>query len=118
MINVFRGLPGFDRLSDPALELIIARSSLRQFLPGQIILPGGFVPDRLYCCVEGAAEGIDGMTVFDVPGLLFGLATSEDVLAGPAGLSAVVIAKPHLFTIVREFPEFIVSILHHAEAKG
>ena len=40
----------------------------------------------------------------------------EEHRAGPAGLTALVIAKPHVFTIAREFPEFIVSLIGAGEA--
>jgi hypothetical protein len=48
--------------------------------------------------------------VFDAAGLLFGLAAARDYVAGPDGLEALVIAKPHVFTIARECPEFVVGL--------
>jgi hypothetical protein len=62
--------------------------------------------------VEGGAEmgGAAAPVVFDAPGLLFGLAARADYVAGPEGLGALVIAKPHVFTIARECPEFVVGL--------
>ncbi len=119
MIARLRQLPGFDRLSEAALELVIARSALRRFAAGQVVLTAGAAAETLLACTEGellAADGTPTLPVFDAPGLLFGLAAREDYRAGPDGLSALVIAKPHVFTIVREFPEFVVSLLRQGEA--
>jgi len=117
MIEALRRLPGFERLNDPALELIIARSTLRHFAPGQLILPGGCVAEQLYGRIEGKAVGTGGCPVFDAPGLLFGLAARADICAGPTGLTVIAIAKPYVFTIVREFPEFVVSLLERDEQR-
>lgn len=119
MIEELRRLPGFEKLGDPALGLIVARSPLRRYAPGQLVLEQGAVADRLLACVEGGLVGADGtpiLPVFDAPGLLFGLAARTNVRAGADGLAALAIAKPHAFTIVREFPEFVVSLLNHIEA--
>lgn len=119
MIESLRRLPGFERLSDSALALVVARSVVRRFEPGQIVLAANRVAEALLARIEGElvdSKGIETFPVFDAPGLLFGLAAREDYRAGPGGFSALVIAKPHVFTIVREFPEFVVSLLRHAEA--
>jgi hypothetical protein len=120
MIEALRRLPGFERLSDAALELIVARSAQRRFAPGQVVLAGGSIAEVLFGCVGGEVvdpHGTRSAAVFDAPGLLFGLAARGDYRAGPDGLSAILIAKPHVFTIVREFPEFVVSLLSHAPGR-
>ncbi len=119
MIETLRRLPGFDRLSDPALALVVARSAVRRFEAGQVVLAEASVAEMLLARIEGElvdTRGMPTLPVFDAPGLLFGLAAREDYRAGPGGLNALVIAKPHVFTIVREFPEFVVSLLRHGEA--
>lgn len=119
MIEILQRLPGFDALDAATIELIAARSTVRRFEPGQLILAGGNVAETLLACIEGAVTGAGGAIappVFDAPGLLFGLAAREDYRAGPAGLTALQIAKPHAFTIAREFPEFIVSLIGAGEA--
>lgn len=114
MIDALRRLPGFERLDERALEKILARSPVRRYAPGQIVLAGGTVAETLLGTVEGSLVGPDGQAaapVFDAPGLLFGLAAPGDFVAGPEGLTAIAIAKPHVFTIAREFPDFVVSLI-------
>ncbi len=118
MIERLQALPGFDVLSDAALGVIVARSALRSFAPGQLVLGGGEVAGSLFACIEGTLIGTSGTRaspVFDAPGLLFGLALTEDHVAGPDGLAAIVIAKPHVFTIAREFPEFVISLMQSGD---
>lgn len=120
MIERLRKLPGFDALSDNALEVIVARSALRNFTAGQLVLPRGDVAGSLLACIDGALVGPDGTAaapVFDAPGLLFGLAVTEDYRAGPDGLAAIAIAKPHVFTLAREFPEFVVSLMRYGHVR-
>lgn len=116
MIDAILRLPGFDMLGRPVIETIIRRSSVRSFEPGQLVIEAGVVPEALFARIEGGLIGASGMTaptVFDAPGLLFGLGVREDHRAGPDGYSALAIAKPHIFTIAREFPEFVISISDH-----
>jgi hypothetical protein len=92
------------------------RSSVRRFAAGQLVIAAGTVADTLLARLEGELvdpRGEAAPPVFDAPGLLFGLAVREDYRAGPAGFAAVAIAKPHIFTIAREFPAFIVSLHDH-----
>jgi len=120
MIDALRRLPGFDMLDEQVLETIAARSPVRRYAPGQIVLAGGTVAETLLGAIEGAMIGPDGQPappVFDAPGLLFGLAAPGDVIAGPEGLSAIAVAKPHVFTIAREFPEFVVSLIQRNEPR-
>jgi signal-transduction protein with cAMP-binding, CBS, and nucleotidyltransferase domain len=107
-----RGVEPFGRLDDLELLLIARHARLRAYPSGRVILAGGQVADHLFVTVEGEAEtgGGGAPAVFDAPGLLFGLAARADYLAGPQGLSALVIAKPHVFTIARECPEFVVGL--------
>ena len=119
MIDVLRRLPGFDSLDADTIAMIVARSTVRQFAPDQVVLPHGEVAESLLARIEGDLVGASGRAappLFDAPGLLFGLAVREEHRAGPAGLTALVIAKPHVFTIAREFPEFIVSLIGVGEA--
>ncbi len=117
MIERLRRLPGFDRLDDAALAVILARATVRSFAPGQLVFAAGSSADILLARIGGGLVGVSGKAappVFDAPGLLFGLAVEEDYLAGSEGLEAIAIAKPHVFTIAREFPEFIVSLMDDA----
>lgn len=119
MIERLRQLPGFDALGQETLATIVARSPLRSFEAGQIVLSGGFVAESLLGCIEGELVGPDGAalpSVYDAPGLLFGLAVPGDCSAGAAGAKLIAVAKPHVFTIAREFPEFVVSLMKHGRA--
>jgi hypothetical protein len=112
-----RGVGPFQRLEDTELLLIARHARLRSFPPGKLVTPKGAAPDALFVTVAGGAlaDGAPAPVVFDAPGLLFGLATAADHLAGPEGLEALVIAKPHVFTIARECPEFVVGLRDLAE---
>jgi hypothetical protein len=119
MIDRLRLLPGFDALEDDVLDTIIARSPLRTVAAGHLVLAADSIAESLLACIEGTLIGADGAPVppvFDAPGLLFGLAAPQDCLAGPAGATLVTIAKPHVFTIAREFPEFVMALMHRNEA--
>jgi hypothetical protein len=107
-----RGVGPFQRLEDTELLLIARHARPRSFEAGKVLLPAGVVAEALYVVIEGGAvvEGRVAPVVFDAPGLLFGLATPADYAAGPEGLEALVIAKPHVFTIARECPEFVVGL--------
>lgn len=115
-----RGVAPFQRLEDTELLLIAQHARARSFAPGKLVLPAGVVPEALFVVVDGGAlaGGVAAPEVFDAPGLLFGLATLAEHVAGPDGLRALVIAKPHVFTIARECPEFVVGLRDLAERSG
>lgn len=107
-----RAVGPFQRLEDSELLLIAQHARPRVFPAGKVVLPVGAVADALFVPVEGAAliDGAAAPAVFDAPGLLFGLAARADYVAGPDGLNVLMIAKPHVFTIARECPEFVVGL--------
>ena len=107
-----RAVGPFQRLEDSELLLIAQHARPRTFPAGKVVLPFGAVADALFVPVEGAAliDGAAAPAVFDAPGLLFGLAARADYVAGPDGLNVLMIAKPHVFTIARECPEFVVGL--------
>ncbi|HEY0646341.1 hypothetical protein [Phenylobacterium sp.] len=115
-----RGVGPFQRLEDTELLLIARHARARSFAPGKLVLPAGVVPEALFVTVEGGAlaDGVPAPVVFDAPGLLFGLATPAEHVAGPDGLEALVVAKPHVFTIARECPEFVVGLRDLSERRG
>lgn len=107
-----RAAQPFQRLEDTELLLIARHSRPRRFEAGKVVLPAGVVAETLFVVTGGEAVtgGAIAPVVFDAPGLLFGLATPAEYVAGPQGLEALVIAKPHVFTIARECPEFVVGL--------
>ena len=107
-----RGVAPFNRLEDTELLLIAQHARLRTFGTGQVLIAAGAVAETLFVRIEGGAEtgGAPAPAVFDAPGLLFGLAARSEYVAGADGLVALLIAKPHVFTIARECPEFVVGL--------
>jgi signal-transduction protein with cAMP-binding, CBS, and nucleotidyltransferase domain len=112
-----RAIAPFHRLEDAELLLIARHARARAYDPGRTVIHSGQVAEALFVTVAGGAEaaGIAAPPVFDAPGLLFGLAAAADHLAGADGLQALVIAKPHVFTIARECPEFVVGLRELAD---
>ena len=112
--NLFalRGVEPFSRLDDRELLLIAQHARMRSFAAGRVVVAAGTVAEALFVQLEGAAVvgGAPAPGVFDAPGLLFGLAAVDDFVAGPAGLEALIVAKPHVFTLARECPEFVVGL--------
>jgi CRP-like cAMP-binding protein len=110
----------FQRLEDAELLLIARHARPRTFAAGKVVIAAGTVAEALFVAPHGGVEvgGVAAPVVFDAPGLLFGLAARADYVAGPAGLEALVIAKPHVFTIARECPEFVVGLCDLAERAG
>jgi CRP-like cAMP-binding protein len=107
-----REVEPFTRLDDLELLLIAQHARPRSFPAGRVVLAAGAVADHLFVTVQGEARVGEAVApaVFDAPGLLFGLAARADHVAGPDGLSVLIIAKPHVFTIARECPEFVVGL--------
>lgn len=115
-----RALEPFSRLDDRELLTIAGHARRRRYPAGRVILPAGQVAEVLVAQLAGGAlaGGVAAPPVFDAPGLLFGLAAAQDYVAGPEGLEALVVAKPHVFTIARECPEFVVGLRDLAERSG
>lgn len=110
----------FDRLTPEELLLIASHVHPRSHAPGEVILPGGPVADRLVVVVAGSARLADqpAPPVFDAQSALFSLPVSADYIAGHEGAETLSLAKPHLFTIARECPDFIVGLAALRAAPG
>jgi len=107
-----RPIAPFDRLTEGELLLVARHARLRRFEPGSVLLPAGHVADMLFVVIEGGVSNAGGPApaVFDAPSALFGLPVRSDYRAGAQGANALCLAKPHLFTIARECPDFIVGL--------
>ncbi|TAJ73447.1 MAG: Crp/Fnr family transcriptional regulator [Phenylobacterium sp.] len=114
---ILRAVGPFQRLEDAELLLIARHARVRTFPPGKVVIAAGVVAEAMFVAPLGGVEvgGAAAPVVFDAPGLLFGLAARADYVAGPEGVEALVIAKPHVFTIARECPEFVVGLRDLAE---
>lgn len=130
-------VPPFDRLTGRELLLVAEQSRLRHFAAGQLLIAAGAVAEMLYVVIGGsarmhhpsdlqssveqadvpaAAHGPLGprpseLRLFDIASLLFSLPVEQHYSAGPNGLQALCLPKPHIFTIARECPDFIAALL-------
>ena len=97
----------FDVLKESELLLVAQQAIPRRFAAGETILPHGQVADVMVVVLAGdpALPPVLGSA-----SILFGLPLEADIVAGPEGVDALCIAKPHLFTIARECPDFIVGL--------
>jgi CRP-like cAMP-binding protein len=112
ILLALRGVAAFDMLSDTELMLVAGQVRLRHFTADTVLLAAGTVADMLFVVIEGQAltDAGPAPAVFDAPSALFGLPARSDYRAGPGGLTALCLAKPHLFTIARECPDFVVGL--------
>lgn len=111
-LRALQAVGPFQALEASELLLIARHARPRSYPAGRTILAAGTVADLLVVRTAGEARVGEAPAppVFDAAGLLFGLAAATDYVAGPEGLEALVIAKPHVFTIARECPEFVVGL--------
>lgn len=102
----------FDLLTESELLLIVKHARHRQYEAGATIFAAGQVADMLVVTIAGEARVLDkrAPAVFDPASALFGLPVPDAYLAGPDGLEVFCLAKPHLFTIARECPDFVVGL--------
>lgn len=124
-------VPPFDRLTGRELLLVAQQSRPRHFEPGQLVIAAGEVAELLYVVISGSATtyppaevlavpvaahgalpapGSD-LRLFDIASLLFSLPVEQNYSAGPHGLQALCLPKPHVFTLARECPDFIAALL-------
>ncbi len=115
---VLRATPPFQRLDDSELLLIAQHARPRAYAPGRTVIAAGTIAEALFIRIGGGVRlaEAEALPVFDAAGLLFGLAAPADFVAGSEGLETLVIAKPHVFTIARECPEFVVGLRGLMEA--
>lgn len=107
-----RAVRPFELLTERELLVVAARARMRDFGPQAVLLGEGSIAETLFVTVGGSveAQGRAAPRVFDAASLLFGRAVRADHVAGPEGAVALCLAKPHLFTIARECPDFVVGL--------
>lgn len=112
-LALLAAIPPFDRLSGRELLLVAEQVRPRMLKPGALLLEAGLPADMLHIVVDGWAMAGEARAplLFDVPSLLFSLPVAYDYRAGPEGARSLCLVRPHLFTIARECPEFIVGLL-------
>ncbi|CDO37585.1 MULTISPECIES: Crp/Fnr family transcriptional regulator [Novosphingobium] len=106
------GCPPFDRLTETELLLVARHARRFEYGPGDTVLAGGAVAQRLVAVVGGSVlvDGRPAPAVFDAQSALFGLPVRSDYVAGVQGAQVLCLARPHLFTIARECPDFVVGL--------
>lgn len=118
-----RALLPFAELADEELEIIACHGKMRRYEPGALILPKAKIANMLVVQMSGStvieqtgeAKARAAPAIFDASGLLFGLETVGDYVAGPDGLEALLFAKPHVYTMALECPSFTVGLLRMQE---
>ena len=102
----------FDSLTENELLLVAQHSRSKLFDAGATIIEAGTVMEMLFTKIEGSilTSGKRGPDIFDAPSVLFGAPTRRDYCAGSEGVRLLSLSKPHLFTIARECPDFIVGL--------
>jgi hypothetical protein len=106
----------FDVLKESELLLVAQHLHPRSYSAGELILAGGHVAEMVIVAASGTAlcRGVSDQralpAIVGAPSILFSLPIDESVFAGPDGVDALCLAKPHLFTIARECPDFIVGL--------
>lgn len=112
-MTALAAIPPFDRLTERELRMVAQHVRPRHFGSGEMLIEQGHVADMLYIVTGGwAMAGAErARALFDAPSLLFTLPAAHDYRAGPDGLHALCLAKPHIFTIARECPDFIVGLM-------
>ena len=102
----------FGVLKESELLLVAQQAIPRRFAAGETVFPRGQVADVMVIVLSGSAHA-GGQALAPAIGaasILFGLPLEEEIVAGQDGIESVCIAKPHLFTIARECPDFIVGL--------
>ena len=116
----------FDILKESELVLVAQHLHQRSFKAGEMVFAAGQIADAMIVVVSGSAHSsspigqraqpaalgpaILGSAVLGDKSILFSDPIEEDIFAGPDGIEALCLAKPHLFTIARECPDFVVGL--------
>lgn len=94
------------------LLLIASVAGSVSYDPGADILAAGSVPSRTMIPVFGSVfqAGIQIVTPFDVPSLVLDRAVGRAFVAGPDGCRLAILSRPHVFSLIREFPELLLGL--------
>lgn len=110
---MLKATPPFDCLTDSECALVAAQVRPARFEADALLVEAGKPADVLHIVTDGwaVAGNVRMPALFDVASLLFSLPVLAPYRAGPEGMHSLCLARPHLFTIARECPEFIVALL-------
>jgi hypothetical protein len=114
-IFAMRSLPALASLDDVELAVIAEAVRERFYAPRALVCPAGRVPARMLIVCAGAvsdAGGRDLGRVVGAPALLFNRPLAQAWTASPEhGAHCLQLARNHLFTMIRQCPAFVVSLL-------
>jgi signal-transduction protein with cAMP-binding, CBS, and nucleotidyltransferase domain len=113
-IFVLRRLPVLEGLSDAELAVLADAAREREFPAGTIVCSEERPMTRLLLVCQGAVTDPNGRSRGHAPGaadMLVGREAHGTMVAGPEGARCLQVPKSHLFTLVRQCPAFVVSLL-------
>jgi hypothetical protein len=119
-IFALRRLPVLAGLTDPELAVLAEAARERRYAPGAVVCAAGRLPGRLAFVCAGVVQYSAGRDRGAAPGAAALLFDRPDALALVAGAGAgalcLQVPRSHLFTLVRQCPAFVVSLLAAAPA--
>jgi len=118
-IFALRRLSVLAGLSDPELAVLAEAARERRYAPGAVVCARGRLPARLVFVCTGAVTDTTGRDQGAVPGaaaLLFDRPDDLGLVAAGGGAVCLQVARSHLFTLVRQCPAFVVTLLAEAPA--
>ena len=113
-IFALRRLPVLAGLTDPEIAVLAEAARERRYAAGAVVCARGRLPAQLLLVCEGAVLDADGLPQGGAPGaaaLLSDRPADPALVAGPGGARCLQLARSHLFTLVRQCPAFVVSLL-------
>lgn len=114
----------FGVLKETELLLVAQNMQPRRYLAGQTIIAEGQIAEVMIVTLTGSAFARSDASqapepkIIGASSILFGVPFNREVLAGPEGMTALCLAKPHLFTLARECPDFIVGLAQQSDQKS
>lgn len=108
--------PYFRPVEDSELILIAEVAVARQIPPGTVIVPEGAFLNRLLVVVSGSVyadpSGEPAPPLIGIESLVMEQPLAETLIAAPdSGVTCLMIAKGHFFTVINECPEILVHYL-------
>ncbi len=106
----------FDALKESELLLVAQHMQPRSYAGGEVIIAAGQVAEIMIVTLSGKAFARQNTkqsavpTIIGAPSILFGEAIAHDIIAEAGGMDTLCLAKPHLFTLARECPDFVVGL--------
>lgn len=114
-----RSCPPFDRLSEAEAVSVADAAIERHFAPGEVVAPAQRPLNHLHVITDGSllVGGDERTRVVGAVALLNGQLLPTPLVAGPSGAAVILLARPHVFTLITECPWLLVDLIsdggHH-----